>query len=37
VPSTSHVAPGEIRTYYRLPQKQGGKLGAMFDAYLPDR
>ncbi len=26
-----------IRTYYRVPQKQEGELGAMFDTYLPDR
>jgi len=26
-----------IRTYYRVPQKQEGELGAMFETYLPDR
>ena len=26
-----------IRTYYRVPQKREGELGAMFDVYLPDR
>ncbi len=26
-----------IRTYYRVPQKQEGELGALFDTYLPDR
>jgi hypothetical protein len=26
-----------IRTYYRVPQKQEGELGAIFDVYLPER
>ena len=26
-----------IRTYYRVPQQRDGDLGALFNAYLPER